>query len=62
MKVGWTGTGKYQVPIPKDERQRLAALRSYQVLDTAPEANFDNITTLAALICGTPIALLSLVD
>jgi GAF domain-containing protein len=50
------------VPIPKDEKERLADLYQYQVLDTPPEENFDNITTLASHVCGTPIALVTLVD
>lgn len=44
------------------ERSRLAALRSYRILDTAPEAAFDDLALLAAQICDTPIALISLVD
>ena len=45
-----------------NERERLAALERHEVLDTAPEAEFDDLTSLAAQICGTPIALISLVD
>ncbi len=45
-----------------DEDARLRALRSYEVLDSAPEEAFDGLTRLAAEICGTPIALVSLVD
>ena len=41
---------------------RLAALRSYQVLDTPPEQQFDDIVQLARTICRTPVALVSLVD
>jgi len=41
---------------------RLQALRRYQVLDTGPEQALDDLTKLAAQICGTPIALISLVD
>jgi hypothetical protein len=41
---------------------RISALRDLQVLDTAPEQMFDDIATLAAQVCGTPIALISLVD
>ena len=49
-------------PLPHDEPTRLAALQHYQVLDTPPERDFDDLTRLAAMICGTPIALVSLVD
>ncbi|MGE5621942.1 MAG: GAF domain-containing protein, partial [Bacillota bacterium] len=45
-----------------DERMRLQALDRYWILDTAPEASFDNIVTLAADICNTPIAVVSLID
>jgi anti-sigma regulatory factor (Ser/Thr protein kinase) len=45
-----------------DEAGRLAALRRYRILDTEPEQAFDDLALLAAQICGTPIALISLVD
>ena len=45
-----------------NEAARLAALRDYGVLDTPPEEGFDDLTALAAHICQTPIALISLVD
>ncbi|WP_061937319.1 PAS domain S-box protein [Aureimonas sp. AU22] len=41
---------------------RLDALSSYGVLDTPPEQGFDDIVMLAAQTCGTPVALVSLVD
>ncbi len=45
-----------------DEKRRLDALRNYRVLDTPRERALDDLTTLAATICETPIALISLVD
>ena len=48
--------------VPPDESERLALLHSFQVLDTAPEALFDDLARLAAAICGAPVALVSLVD
>ena len=47
---------------PLNEPSRLAALLAFELLDTPAEAMFDNITTLAAHICNTPIALISLID
>jgi GAF domain-containing protein len=49
-------------PFPDNEAERLAVLREYQILDTAPDREFDLITALASRICGTSIALISLVD
>jgi PAS domain S-box-containing protein len=49
-------------PAPANEGARLAALRRTGLLDTAPEAAFDDLARLAAAICATPIALISLVD
>lgn len=45
-----------------DEARRLAALRDLVVLDSPPEPLFDSITRMASEICGTPIALISLID
>ena len=51
-----------QPPLPANEQDRLKALERYQILDTDPELAFDDLTALAAHICGTPIALISLLD
>lgn len=48
--------------LPQHESGRLAALRSYDILDTPAEAAFDRITRLAGRILDTPISLVSLVD
>jgi len=55
-------TAGYTFPLPPDEPTRLARLRELLVLDTPSEPLFDAIAQLASVICGTPIALLSLVD
>ncbi|MBW4576675.1 MAG: PAS domain S-box protein [Aphanothece sp. CMT-3BRIN-NPC111] len=46
----------------KNEATRFVALDQYQILDTEPEAAFDDIARLATLVCGTPIALINLID
>lgn len=51
-----------RMPKPKNEARRLEVLWQYDVLDTVPEAVFDDLTDLAAHICEAPIALISLVD
>jgi two-component sensor histidine kinase len=45
-----------------NENDRLAALRSYRILDTPPEPIFDDLVQLAAQVCQTPIALFTLVE
>lgn len=55
-------TSLESVPVPQNETRRLATLQSYGILDTTPEAAFDEIAELAAIICETPGALISFVD
>lgn len=53
---------KAHLPTAKDEVARIAALHEYGLLDTPPELEFENLTKMASLITGMPIALLSLLD
>lgn len=49
-------------PIPENEEQRLLALRSYEILDSAPEVDFDALTRLAAHAFDAPAAVVGLMD
>ncbi|MBD2068182.1 PAS domain S-box protein [Leptolyngbya sp. FACHB-671] len=51
-----------QIPLPTNELDRLNDLYQHQILDTEPEQLFDDLTRLAAHICQTPIALITLLD
>lgn len=46
----------------RDEERRLARLLALELLDTPEEADYDDLTRLAAQICGTPISLVTLLD
>ena len=48
--------------VPPDETERLEALRSYRVLDTPSEPDFDDLAALASFVCKTSVGLISLVD
>ncbi|HTN20581.1 MAG TPA: response regulator [Pelobium sp.] len=50
------------IPKSSDEKERLEALNSYQILDTLPKEAFDRFTKLASIICEVPISLVSLID
>lgn len=49
-------------PIPHNERERLAALRRYNIIDTLPDEEFDDIARLVAYICDVPAAHVSFID
>lgn len=48
--------------IPARESERLAALREYEILDSAPEPAYDDLVQIASAICGTPVAAITLID
>jgi signal transduction histidine kinase len=47
---------------PHNESERLRALRSYGVLDTLSEREYDQLTAIASQICGCRMSLISLID
>ncbi|HMB55931.1 MAG TPA: GGDEF domain-containing protein, partial [Arenimonas sp.] len=49
-------------PQPHNEAERLAELDELQLLDTLPEAVYDDIARLASVICATPMATITLID
>src|SRR6202030_1430190 len=49
-------------PLPDEEITRIQTLRRYEILDTKPEQEFDDLTLLASHICKAPVAMISLVD
>jgi PAS domain S-box-containing protein len=51
-----------QPPLPPRETERLFALYRYEILDTPPEKELDDLVHLASYICRTPIAVISLID
>ena len=52
-----------QIPnLPNNEQQRLQAVFEYNLLDTLPEEDYDNITKLVSSICNTPVSLITLLD
>lgn len=48
--------------LPANETERLNALKDACILDTPAQAEYDDIASLASVICQTPIALVSLID
>jgi formate hydrogenlyase transcriptional activator len=51
-----------KAPVPRNEQERLDVLRRCGILDTAPEPAYDQVVELAAGICGTPVAVITLID
>jgi len=55
-------TENIECPIPENEPQRLRALRSYVILDTEPEVDFDTLTRVAIQALSSPAGVIGLMD
>jgi PAS domain S-box-containing protein len=69
IHIIWSANTDRQMPtlvpkelIPLDDAERLQDLRAYQILYTAAEEAFDNLTQLMAEVFETPMVFMSLVD
>lgn len=60
-RTGRTFARSVRLALEHEER-RLAALRSYGILDTPPEPEFTDLVFIAAHVCATPIAAINLID
>ncbi len=49
-------------PTPRDEAQRMRALTELGLLDSDREEQWDDLARIAAAICDTPIALVTVID
>ena len=56
------GTRHLPWPVPGDEEERVTALHAYGVLDQPRQADLDAAARLAAYVCGTPTAVVNLID
>jgi PAS domain S-box-containing protein len=57
-----TATPIFDLNPLRNEPGRLEALRSYNIMDSADEAEFDRIVELASMICGVPLSFVTLID
>lgn len=57
-----TRDGSVKAELHSAEEYRLSALRSYGILDTPREADFDEVVKVTSAICGTPISVINLID
>src|SRR5882672_11002458 len=56
------GVTQVEAALHSAEKQRIAALRSYEILDTPREEEFDDIVRVVSAICETPISVINLID
>lgn len=52
----------FKFPIPKNETERLGALKTYNLMDSGEDREFDAIASIASVICGIPISLITFID
>lgn len=52
----------HKSPRPKNEKERLKELESYNIIDSLPEKEYDDIALISAHICETPISTVALID
>ncbi len=57
-------TNKYMItaPRPDNEKARVENLYTYDIVDSLPEEEYDNITKIASDICGTPVSLITTME
>jgi PAS domain S-box-containing protein len=51
-----------KAPMPENEEARVAALRRYNILDTAAERPFDELAAVTASLCDMPVAFIGFID
>ena len=49
-------------PVPSNEKNRITALEKYNILNSLPEQEYDDITLISAHICQMPIATIAMID
>ncbi len=49
-------------PVPDNEEARNAALRSYRIMDTAPEIAFTEVGEVAAQVCNCPVSYVAFIE
>ena len=49
-------------PVPANDADRVLALRNYQIMDSAPDLAYDDLTEVAAQLCQCPVALIGFID
>lgn len=49
-------------PLPPNEAERLAKLRTFNILDSLSEEEYDDLTYVASAVCGAPVSMISFID